>query len=545
MNLIISLLIAININYTSKYLEKSDNIYIEKSIQDSTLYYTSKMKNAINKSALFPYASYKSLKKSILYFKKKKDTNRAINGLIKMSQIQKQKRNYSKTFDHLWEAKYLSDLYHRKDQKVTIRISLARLYDNFNLTEQSVTLLEDASSIAKEIYFEDNQKTENLISSYMYMAVRHRKSGNYKTALAYLDSCYINDKINLKQRIDMPFWDAEKGKIMQKIGRNEEAGKYLHEARDLTQNLIITYRPNISMYLGDLKYSINQLDSANYYYKESLNLTRRKGFNNDLEGEVLLKISKVYDKKKKTKLAYRALSESITIEAETLKDKNRTNSELFEIKNTYLNSISEKNEELEKQNIIIEKNNQIQFRLKVILGLLLLLGIISYTFIQMRLKLKKTLLDKKEAQIKAESNKKKSENEIELKSKELTSYALQLVDKDSAIDELLDVLKTEASQKYKNLYYKYKKGSKDLWDDFNLQFTSINSAFYNKLETLHPKLSTTEQKHCALIKLNLGTKEMARILNIEAHSVHVSRSRIRKKIGLQRSENLEKYIGSL
>ena len=92
---------------------------------------------------------------------------------------------------------------------------------------------------------------------------------------------------------------------------------------------------------------------------------------------------------------------------------------------------------------------------------------------------------------------------------------------------------------------KYKKGSDDLWESFNLRFTEVNGNFYDRLREKHPELSNTEFKHCALIKLNFGTKEMARILNIEPHSVHISRSRIRKKIGLERSESLEKYIEAL
>ena len=134
---------------------------------------------------------------------------------------------------------------------------------------------------------------------------------------------------------------------------------------------------------------------------------------------------------------------------------------------------------------------------------------------------------------------------MELKSKELTSYALQLIDKDSAIDDLLNVLKEKAPSSYKSLSNKYKKGAENLWDEFNLRFTEVNSEFYTRLKEKHPNFTPTEQKHCALIKLKFTTKEMARILNIEAHSVNISRSRIRKKIGLKRSDSLETYVTNL
>jgi DNA-binding CsgD family transcriptional regulator len=61
----------------------------------------------------------------------------------------------------------------------------------------------------------------------------------------------------------------------------------------------------------------------------------------------------------------------------------------------------------------------------------------------------------------------------------------------------------------------------------------------------YPKLSQGDQKICALIKLNFSSKEMSRLLGISVESVHTSRHRIRKKMDLPRSVNLEDYINSL
>ncbi|WP_289063896.1 hypothetical protein [uncultured Zobellia sp.] len=496
-------------------------------------------------SNLFPTESYEVLANSKAYFERKKDTSNLVKCLLAMADIQKKKGKFSTSFDHLWQAKYLSDQVSSKAQKVQTRVNLARLYDEFNMDEQSVLFLKEAVTIAKKIYVQDSTKIDDLISSYMYLAVRQRKMGNYQKALQYLDSCFVTPSITLEKSIEMPFWDAEKGKIMQELHQFKKANTFLHISRNHTLGKKLNYRPNISMYLGDLKKDLGQKDSALFFYNESLALSQDQGFRNDLEAEVLRKISEVYSTNGDTQLAYDYLVKSTKKADQVLQAKNQTNSELFQIKDTYLKSISEKNEQLEQKTRTIEENNTIQFRLKIILFLLVLLGLVLAIVFQMRLKLKKTLLHKKEAELQTKLIKERSHSEIELKSRELTSYALQLIDKDSAIDELLELLKTESSPKYKSLFNKYKKGSKDLWNEFNLQFTQVNSAFYDKLKTLHPKLSSTEQKHCALIKLNLSTKEMARILNIEPHSVHVSRSRIRKKMGLERSDNLESYIAGI
>ncbi|MGS0524251.1 DUF2225 domain-containing protein [Zobellia nedashkovskayae] len=160
--------------------------------------------------------------------KEKKDTSAAVKCLLAMAEIEKRKGKFSKSFDHLWQAKYLSDQAHNKAQKVQIRISLARLYDEFNMNEQSVFYLTEALEISKKLYAQDSTQIDNLISSYMYMAVRQRKMGNHQEALQYLDSCFVTPSVALEKSIEMPFWDAEKGKIMQELHEYKKADTFLH-----------------------------------------------------------------------------------------------------------------------------------------------------------------------------------------------------------------------------------------------------------------------------------------------------------------------------
>jgi len=61
----------------------------------------------------------------------------------------------------------------------------------------------------------------------------------------------------------------------------------------------------------------------------------------------------------------------------------------------------------------------------------------------------------------------------------------------------------------------------------------------------HDSLTPTEEKHCELIKLKFDSKEMARLLNISVSSVHISRYRIRKKMRLERGDDLSNYIASI
>ncbi|TYA74154.1 hypothetical protein [Seonamhaeicola marinus] len=518
------------------------NALIQNVIPDSTTYYTNQVNKALWQHKTFPYKSYQVLKKSRSYFQRSKDTTMVIKCLMHMSEMRMQRGKYSLAFDHAWEGLYLANKSQKGEEMARTHIQLARLYDMFSMDDEVYSHLREALKIAKELYFQDNEKVGPLISSYMNLAVKERKSGNFKVALKHLDSCLVNEKVIERKQVEMPFMDAERGYIMLKLGNYEESSKYLHSSNKHTLNKAVDYKTNIAMYLGELKDALNQSDSALFYYKRSLNYINRKNYRADLKPEVLYKLSEIYYKKKQSIKAYNYLEQSHKAADSMQQLRNKTNGELFEIKDSYLQSIYEKNEQLAKRDLVIAQNEQVQFRLKAILAFVVLLIAVILVIYRMRIKLKRTLMDKRESELQSKLKEEQINAKIESKSKELTSYALQLIDKEKDIEELLDVLKKESPQSYKALSYKYTKGSKDLWDTFNLRFTEVNSKFYEKLKTKHPDLSVTERKHCALIKLNFGTKEMARILNIEPHSVHISRSRIRKKIGLERAEKLENYI---
>jgi DNA-binding response OmpR family regulator/DNA-binding CsgD family transcriptional regulator len=80
------------------------------------------------------------------------------------------------------------------------------------------------------------------------------------------------------------------------------------------------------------------------------------------------------------------------------------------------------------------------------------------------------------------------------------------------------------------------------WNQFNEHFISIHPDFYRKLSIRHPELGPAELKICALLKLNLSTKEIADITYRTPKTVKTMRSRIRKKLGLNSDAGLATYL---
>ena len=139
-------------------------------------------------------------------------------------------------------------------------------------------------------------------------------------------------------------------------------------------------------------------------------------------------------------------------------------------------------------------------------------------------------------------------NEIEFRESQLSSMALQMLQKNELMQEIKEQLEVDKKSTQENTLNKIiNKGlnhDKE-WSDFNSYFESINKNFYSRIKQAYPDISPNDLKICSLIKLNLSIKEMAAILNISSDSVKTARYRLRKKLQLNTEDNLTDFILNL
>ena len=55
-------------------------------------------------------------------------------------------------------------------------------------------------------------------------------------------------------------------------------------------------------------------------------------------------------------------------------------------------------------------------------------------------------------------------------------------------------------------------------------------------------MSPNELKLCAYLRMNLSTKEIAQLMNITVRGVEISRYRLRKKLQMEKSDNLFDFL---
>ena len=142
-------------------------------------------------------------------------------------------------------------------------------------------------------------------------------------------------------------------------------------------------------------------------------------------------------------------------------------------------------------------------------------------------------------------------SEIEYKKKDLTNLAIRITNNQEWAESLgnqLEVLKTSTGRKrVKELENLEAEIKNKIWvnrdsNDFYKQIDELSSAFYDKLITRFKGLSKTDIRLCSLIRLNLNTKQIATLQNINPSSVKMSRNRLRKKLNLTPEEDLTAFL---
>ncbi len=140
-------------------------------------------------------------------------------------------------------------------------------------------------------------------------------------------------------------------------------------------------------------------------------------------------------------------------------------------------------------------------------------------------------------------------NELQQKNKDIINYAINMVQQ----KQFLKVIKDELGSLYnshKNINeldrmvskIAYHDDHEDEWERLKAHFDAVHSGFFSRLKEKFPTLTQSELQHCSYIKLQLPTKEIARMLNIDPKSVQASRYRIKKKMELPLETNLKEII---
>jgi hypothetical protein len=142
------------------------------------------------------------------------------------------------------------------------------------------------------------------------------------------------------------------------------------------------------------------------------------------------------------------------------------------------------------------------------------------------------------------------EQELTYKSKELASATLAHITQTDFLEELKKEIQTQQlSGTYTKRFFEKiihmideKLTNEDEWALYQANFDRVHEKFFFKLKERYPELTPGDLRMCALLRLNMPTKDMAKMLNLSVRGIEAARYRLRKKLNLSEGENLVDFM---
>ena len=148
-------------------------------------------------------------------------------------------------------------------------------------------------------------------------------------------------------------------------------------------------------------------------------------------------------------------------------------------------------------------------------------------------------------------NRDRLKTKILAKDKELVSNSLQVVKKNNILNNIVQKVKdldTDGmNMETRSQLVSLKKSivkeiNGNSWKDLEKHIRNVHFEFLKRLKEKHPDISPRELDLSTYCLMNMSTKEIAEVMNISNGGVELARYRLRRKLGLERKENLTGFL---
>jgi tetratricopeptide (TPR) repeat protein len=373
-----------------------------------------------------------------------------------------------------------------------------------------------------------HEKIPNEDQIVIYLNLGHIYKEQNKTALA--EKMYLK---GLEMAKSAKAYEGYEGQLIQSLSflyfdlnQLPKAKYYLDYSMRLQRNL----QNNSMLAVGLMGYGkyyerLEQANEAIKAYEKGL-LIASQVKSADLQVEISDHLYKIFKARKDWEKAFYYLN--LNLEQKEFQKKEQTREEL-QRKSIQRNFKSEESKIQENQ----AKNN-------TFIGIFLVLLVAIAGFYVWN-----TMKARKEINLLIQENQSQGNlrEELELTNQQMTSQALQAMQKDETLQQIVQKIKD--NQQDDGLNFQILKSiSKDLekinvtknWDEFEKRFVGIHANFFQNLFAAHPNLSSNERRLCAFLRLDMSTKEISNLTGQTVRAIELSRIRLRKKLLLTKSD---------
>ena len=490
-----------------------------------------------------------------------KDRIEAFNGL---GMVGYSSSKYLESLDYYEKALFLSDSIMDEPMKAKLYNSIANVYFSQLDYPNAMSYLNKAIEINKRL----NDEKKLAVNLGNLSQIYFRADSIEKGKKLCFQALEIDKKLD--NHLGMAFKLANLSPIFSKEGDIDEALRLSLEAYTIFDSIhlkrgIAFTANNIGYYYTVLnlpKKAVKFLETAQKYAYEIRNY--------DIIASNRLHYSVFYEKEKNYPKALKFCHEHIAWKDSLFyEEKNRITADMearYKL-NQKESEILLINKEMEilgsKEKLMQLKNHS----LAIGLLLFLMLGIVIQYRRSQKAKQEKDIIQKNQEieQAKIELmetrlkntalEKQKLEDELTYKSQELTNFAIHIVQKNELMSEFKNNLKSistkiklEENQKsIKALLLKMNQHlvRPEEIELFQQKIDKEHQSFFQELENNFPTLTKNEKRLCAMLRINLSSKEIASLNNTSYKAVEMARYRLRKKLNLDAHTNLTDFLNHI
>ena len=398
--------------------------------------------------------------------------------------------------------------------------------------------------------FESQKNTPGIAATLAKIGHLLEKKGQYQEAFDHQQRAMrvyssINDKAGLAKTFE------NLGSIHEDLGNYDKAMQYFQSALSNYEQLdeqqaVIEVINNI----GDVFRKTNNYPKALEQYFAALKLSQAQNEMYQINS-AYRDLAKTYHLMGKNDRAYEygEMSRSCLLSIYSMEG----NKQMTFIQ--ALNDVEKKNNEIRD----LQNAKKVNLIVTIATVIVILLLVFSVFLILSRQRIKLENLGAQKQLMEAELKNRKMEEtqlklDIEIKSKELSTQVLHVIQKNQLLEnlksQLEEILKDEKRDQKKQLRHVIQQinlnfNNDSYWLEFRQLFEQIHHSFFDNLNRKFPGLTATDLKLISLLKMNMDSADMAAMLAISQDSLRIARYRLRKKLDLDQGENLVAFLQSI
>ena len=432
---------------------------------------------------------------------------------------------------------------------------IPHLYNNIGLVYKQIEDFDDAKNSFEEAYklFLENNDEANSVYPLYNVALIQSIVGNDEDAInRYLNLTTYH--LKTENWVSLASVYNSISEIYLKNDDTNRAREYLEMSLNAIEDKSDSfntgpssfYEASIYTNAAELYFKEGELNLAKKYALKGIKLSKANSYKINIFKSAKI-LAEIYDEAQKV--------DSSLIYYKTYINFNEQYQDEYDVKQLTKLKMQNEFDEILRQNEIEQiykeaeyKNRELRYigvaGFAVLLAVILVLLFANQKNKNAKLKLKEEnlLLERK-----------KLNQDLEYKKKELVSNMMYLMEKNefiTSISKKLIELKPDAKKDNKDLIQQIineirQNSSTKMWEEFEIRFKEVHKDFYNELHKNHPDLTLNEVKICAFLRLNMSTKEISAITHQSVKSINMARFRLRKKLHIDRDENLIAYLKSL